>query len=73
MKQIKEKTPPNIQKLIVGNKSDLVISRQVSFEEGEKMAERFSSSDHKVEFMEVSAKTGLNVKEAFYKICEQIK
>lgn len=33
------------------------------------MAERFSSSDQKVEFMEVSAKTGLNVKEAFYKIC----
>jgi GTPase SAR1 family protein len=73
MKQIKEKTPPNIQKLIIGNKCDLEDSREVKFEEGEKMAEKFSEPGNKVEFMEVSAKTGKNVKEAFHKICEQIK
>lgn len=45
----------------------------MKFEEGEKMAEKFSEPGNKVEFMEVSAKTGKNVKEAFHKICEQIK
>ena len=31
IKQIKEKTSPNIQKIIIGNKSDLVDDRQVAY------------------------------------------
>lgn len=62
-----------MQKLIIGNKCDLDELRQVSFEEGEKMAEKLSEGGSKVEFMEVSAKTGYNVEIAFMKICEQVK
>lgn len=73
MKQIKEKTPPHVQKLILANKCDLEAERKVQYEEGEGLAKELSDENCKVEFMEVSAKSGKNVIEAFSKISEQIK
>ena len=53
--------------IIVGNKKDLEEERQVKYEEGQKYA-----SDHGYHFYETSARTGENVKEAFYDIFEQL-
>ena len=53
--------------IIVGNIIDLEDKRQVTTEEGEEFAK-----NHGYNFFEVSAKTGKNVKEAFYDIFEQL-
>ena len=53
--------------VIVGNKSDLEELRIVKYEEGKEFADK-----HNYHFYEVSAKTGQNVKEAFYDIFEQL-
>ena len=53
--------------IIVGNKSDLNESRAVTYEEGQSYAK-----SHGYHFYETSAKTGQNVKEAFYDIFEQL-
>src|SRR3990167_8689677 len=46
--------------VLVGNKSDIDYKRKVSFQEGEKFAR-----EHGMSFIEVSAKTGENVDNAF--------
>jgi small GTP-binding protein len=51
---------PSISLILVGNKIDLEDQRDVSREEGEKLAE-----DLGITYMETSAKTGENVDEAF--------
>mmetsp|Transcript_4397 Transcript_4397/g.7248 ORF Transcript_4397/g.7248 Transcript_4397/m.7248 type:complete len:213 (-) Transcript_4397:601-1239(-) len=48
---------------LVGNKTDLLDKRQVSIEEGDAKAR-----EHSVNFIETSAKAGLNVKALFRKI-----
>ena len=55
--------------IIVGNKKDLdgENARQVSYEEGKQYA-----TQHGYHFYETSAKTGENVKEAFFDIFEQL-
>ena len=53
--------------VIVGNKSDLEELRIVKYKEGKEFADK-----HNYHFYEVSAKTGQNVKEAFYDIFEQL-
>ncbi|KAL5218448.1 hypothetical protein ABZP36_019132 [Zizania latifolia] len=49
--------------VLVGNKTDLVDKRQVSTDEGEAKAQ-----EHRVMFMETSAKAGFNIKPLFRKI-----
>ncbi len=49
--------PPMI---LVGNKSELTSNRQVSFESGMEMAKKYN-----IQFLEVSAKTGNNIKNMF--------
>ena len=53
--------------ILVGNKSDMKENRQVSEGEGIKFAE-----ENKIHFIETSAKTGENVKEAFQLLLEEI-
>ena len=52
---------------IIGNKSDLKDDRAIKYEEGKKKAE-----EYKFKFMETSAKTGLNIKELFTNITQDI-
>jgi len=46
--------------LLVGNKDDLKLEREVSTEEGQEFADK-----HNLLFMETSAKTGHNIESAF--------
>jgi GTPase SAR1 family protein len=52
--------PPDIPVVIVGNKSDLVEERQVTFDEGIATARRMKS-----EYFETSAESGSGVDDAF--------
>ncbi|KZT03017.1 ras-domain-containing protein [Laetiporus sulphureus 93-53] len=57
----------SVVRIVVGNKVDKEFSRQVSYAEGEQFAERMNSL-----FIEASAKTAVNVKQAFQEVVEKI-
>ena len=65
--EIKENAP-NIKKILVGTKCDLEDKRQVTEEEGKKLANELGINM----FFEVSAKTGKNVEEAYYSLFREI-
>lgn len=54
--------------MVVGNKCDLEIERQVLFEEGQALANQFGCK-----FLETSAKQRINVEEAFYDLVRSIR
>lgn len=58
----------NVNKLLVGNKSDLVSKRAVTFEQGQEFAKSMG-----IEFVETSAKNSTNVEKAFMVMATQIK
>jgi len=64
--QVKDKDDVPI--VIVGNKTDLEHLRQVSTQDGQSYAKR-----HRIPFFEVSAKTRVNVEEAFTEVVRQIR
>ncbi|OBA20734.1 ras-domain-containing protein [Metschnikowia bicuspidata var. bicuspidata NRRL YB-4993] len=61
------KDSDNVPVLVVGNKSDLEIERQVSYEEGLAFAKSLGCP-----FMEASAKQRINVEEAFHGLVRTI-
>ena len=60
--------PQNVKVALVGNKSDLEIEREVSYEEGSKLAKEYSFS-----FYETSAKEDINIKEIFHDLAIDLK
>uniref|UniRef100_A0A7N0USM0 Uncharacterized protein n=1 Tax=Kalanchoe fedtschenkoi TaxID=63787 RepID=A0A7N0USM0_KALFE len=58
----------NVNKLLVGNKSDLTENRVISFETGQALADEVG-----IPFMETSAKDSTNVEQAFMAMSAQIK
>ena len=58
---------PNVQKILLANKSDMIEQKEINKEEGEKIAAQYN-----MKFFETSAKTGMNIKEAFETIASQI-
>jgi small GTP-binding protein len=58
----------NVPIMLIGNKIDLSDERKVSKEEGKRFAE-----EHNMFFMEVSAKTGENVKETYIQLATTTK
>lgn len=65
---IRVKDDDNVPILIIGNKCDLEIERQVSYEEGLALADQLGCK-----FLETSAKQRINVEEAFYSLVRTIK
>ncbi|KAG9341261.1 hypothetical protein JZ751_019702 [Albula glossodonta] len=57
----------NVERMILGNKCDMNDKRQVSKERGEKLA-----IDYGIKFLETSAKSSLNVEEAFFTLGKDI-
>ena len=67
MEDIKNCAPENCVVILVGNKSDLVNERVVSFKEGKDKAEQYG-----ILFYEVSAKNGDNILLIFGNISEAV-
>ena len=61
IKELKSKSSPDIKIILVGNKTDLIDVRQVSYEEGAKYLEQPGIT----RFFETSAKTGENIQNIF--------
>jgi small GTP-binding protein domain len=68
LKQIKAQVGDNVSKLLLANKADLVDERQVSKEQIQDLCKEID-----IECIEVSAKTGDNVTEAFMQMSKDIK
>jgi len=58
----------SVNKILLGNKSDLENERKVPTSEGKRYADQL-----KLEFLETSAKSSVNVEEAFKKMAHCIK
>ena len=67
LEEVRNNSSKNIVVILVGNKKDLESKRQVSYEEGEQFAK-----ENGLMFLEVSAKTALNVEDAFLQSANQI-
>jgi Ras-related protein Rab-11A len=72
--EIKSLSDKNIVMMIVGNKSDLKLLRQVSYEEAISKAESLSKDFHNLDipFLETSALQSINIEEAFKKLIMEI-
>lgn len=60
--------PRDVELILVGNKNDLSEQRQVSYDEGNDLANKYEMA-----FYETSAKNGNNVEEAFLSAIENVK
>jgi len=67
LEEISRYASQTVAKLLVGNKSDLETDRVVSYQ----AAKEFADESH-LAFIETSAKTGHNVKEAFTKMVQEV-
>ncbi|KAG9398593.1 GTP-binding protein of the rab [Aphanomyces cochlioides] len=66
--EIDKKASEHVNKLLVGNKSDLTAERAVSTDAGKEFADSCG-----MDFLETSAKSGHNVNEAFTILAAQVK
>ena len=62
-----KKSRENIPIVLIGNKIDLKEEREVSYKEGENFAKKYN-----IKFFECSAKEGINIKEAFQCLIDNI-
>ena len=68
IRNIEQHASEDVEKMILGNKCDMEDKRVVSTEQGQQLAQQFG-----VAFMETSAKSNINVEEAFMHIARAIK
>ena len=68
MNEISKYASDNVNKLLIGNKSDLADRRAVSYEEAKELADSLG-----VEYIETSAKNASGVEESFVKMTKNIK
>ncbi|XP_026581368.1 ras-related protein Rab-13-like isoform X2 [Pseudonaja textilis] len=67
MKSIKENASAGVERLLLGNKCDMEMKRKVSRDQAEKLCR-----EHGIKFFETSAKSSLNVEEAFNTLARDI-
>lgn len=68
MQEIDKYAAENVNKLLVGNKCDMVAKKAVSYEEGKELAD-----SHGIRFIETSAKNAHNVEAAFCVMAKELK
>lgn len=68
IRNIEQHAADNVDKILIGNKSDMAKERVVTTEKGQALA-----SEYGIKFFETSAKTDVNVTEAFTAIATDIK
>eukprot|EP00761_Pharyngomonas_kirbyi_P012284 gb/GECH01012311.1/.p1 GENE.gb/GECH01012311.1/~~gb/GECH01012311.1/.p1 ORF type:complete len:217 (+),score=46.29 gb/GECH01012311.1/:1-651(+) len=68
MKNIEQHASKNVNKILLGNKCDLVEKKVITKEQGEQLAQEYD-----IKFFETSAKNNINVEEAFLTIAQDIK
>ena len=68
LEEIDSNSGPNVERLLVGNKCDLVDKRAVTYEQGKEFADSIG-----VSFVETSALASTNVDEAFLGLAKSIK
>mmetsp|Transcript_4768 Transcript_4768/g.5830 ORF Transcript_4768/g.5830 Transcript_4768/m.5830 type:complete len:204 (+) Transcript_4768:290-901(+) len=66
--QIQQHADVHVNKILVGNKCDMLDEKVVSTEEGKKLAEEFN-----MQFWETSAKNDVNVEQSFHSIAKSVK
>ena len=67
VRNIEGNAPQTVNKLLIGNKSDLASLRQVSKQQGEQLAREYG-----MKFLETSARSGENVNEAFQMLASDV-
>lgn len=65
---VEQHASEGVNKILIGNKCDWEEKRQVSTEQGQALANELG-----IPFMEVSAKTNINIEKAFYSLASDIK
>lgn len=65
---VEQHATEGVNKILIGNKCDWDEKRQVSTERGQALADELG-----IPFMEVSAKTNINVEKAFFSLASDIK
>ena len=65
--EVEKNAPSNVYKILIGNKSDLGDQRQVTYDQGKEFADTYE-----MKFIETSAKSSLNVEDAFTTMTKEI-
>ena len=65
---VEQHASEGVNKILIGNKCDWEEKRQVSTEQGQQLADELG-----IPFLEVSAKSNINIEKAFYSLAGDIK
>merc|ERR1719235_1605555 len=68
VRNIEANAPQTVNKILIGNKCDMASMRQVSTAQGEQLAREYD-----MKFYETSARSGMNVQEAFLTLATDVK
>ncbi|PRP77916.1 Rab GTPase [Planoprotostelium fungivorum] len=68
IRNIEQHASENVNKILIGNKCDLVDKKVIDTARGKAMAD-----EYKIRFLETSAKNSINVEEAFISLAREIK